>query len=147
MDEDIATFVHAKLAKSDMPRADWPAIANAVPGRANGLFLYARLAMDAFLQPGADLKQVLSQLPTDLNDLYTDMLRENANRSGVSSSVQLLMLQAVTHATRPLRLLELSAMIHSYSPELSVSTLGATKDLIRSACGPLIEFYRMKQSR
>lgn len=93
VDMDISTYVHFVLAKSDIPKTDWDTIANAVPGRANGLFLYAKLAME----------------------------------------------QAVTHATRPLRLLELAEMIRVSRPDGAVRDIRATKELIRAACGPLLE--------
>ncbi|KAH8123735.1 hypothetical protein FP744_10005737 [Trichoderma asperellum] len=139
VDMDISTYVHFVLSKSDIPKTDWDTIANAVPGRANGLFLYAKLAMDAFIERGANIAAVLSKLPSDLNTLYTDLLNEHAARSGVPESIQRLILQAVTHATRPLRLLELAEMIRVGSPDGSVRDIRATKDLIRIACGPLLE--------
>lgn len=139
VDMDISTYVHFVLSKSDIPKTDWDTIVNAVPGRANGLFLYAKLAMDAFIERGANIAAVLSKLPSDLNTLYTDLLNEHAARSGVPESIQRLILQAVTHATRPLRLLELAEMIRVGSPDGSVRDIRATKDLIRIACGPLLE--------
>ena len=111
VDGNISTYVQSALSTSKIPRERWQTIANAVPGRANGMFLYAKLAMDAFLEPGADINAVLTQLPVDLNMLYTKLLREHARASGVPSSVQLLILQFITHATQPLRLLELSEII------------------------------------
>uniref|UniRef100_A0A8H7NIH4 NACHT domain-containing protein n=1 Tax=Bionectria ochroleuca TaxID=29856 RepID=A0A8H7NIH4_BIOOC len=139
VDIDIATFVQFTLSRSTIPQADWKTIMDAVPGRANGLFLYAKLAMDAFLEPGADVKTVLSHLPADLNVLYTDLLKEHSRRSGIADSVQRLILQAVTHSTRPLRLLELAEMIKANNPDGKERDLKATKDLIRAACGPLLE--------
>ncbi|KAH7148266.1 ankyrin repeat-containing domain protein [Dactylonectria macrodidyma] len=139
VDVDIATYVQFALSNSSIPQSDWQVIADAVPGQANGLFIYAKLAMDAFLQPGTDINTVLSQLPADLNVLYTDLLREHAERSGVAEPIQRLILQAVTHATRPLRLLELAEMVKVNSPDGSMRDLKATKGLIRSACGPLLE--------
>jgi hypothetical protein len=139
VDMDISTYVHFVLSKSDIPKADWDTIANAVPGRANGLFLYAKLAMDAFIEPGANIATVLSKLPSDLNSLYTDLLNEHAKRSGVPEVIQHLILQVVTHATRPLRLLELAEMIRISRPDGVVRDIKTTKDLIRTACGPLLE--------
>ncbi|CAH0003764.1 unnamed protein product [Clonostachys byssicola] len=139
VDIDIATFVQFSLSRSTIPQADWKTIMDAVPGRANGLFLYAKLAMDAFLEPGADVKAVLGHLPADLNVLYTDLLKEHSRRSGIADSVQRLILQAVTHSTRPLRLLELAEMIKANNPDGKERDLKATKDLIRAACGPLLE--------
>ncbi|CAH0055187.1 unnamed protein product [Clonostachys solani] len=139
VDIDIATFVQFTLSRSTIPQADWKTIMDAVPGRANGLFLYAKLAMDAFVEPGADVKTVLGHLPADLNVLYTDLLKEHSRRSGVADSVQRLILQAVTHSARPLRLLELAEMIKANNPDGKERDLKATKDLIRAACGPLLE--------
>ncbi|VUC26820.1 unnamed protein product [Clonostachys rosea] len=139
VDADISTFVLSALSGSNVKLSDQELIKSAIPGRANGLFLYAKLAMDAFLEPDADIQQVIRKLPTDLNMLYTELLVQHAQRSGVPPSVQNLILQAVTHATRPLRLLELAEMIRSSDPDHSSRDLKATKELIRAACGPLLE--------
>ncbi|KAL7953228.1 putative ankyrin repeat protein [Trichoderma compactum] len=139
VDVDISTYVHFALSRSNIPESNWKRIADAVPGRANGLFLYAKLAMDAFLEPNVDINAVLLTLPTDLNALYTDLLSEHAKRSGVPDSIQHLILQSVTHATRPLRLLELAAMIRVSMFNDSKWDIKATKGLIRAACGPLLE--------
>ncbi|KAH8660260.1 ankyrin repeat-containing domain protein [Xylariales sp. PMI_506] len=140
VDLDISRFVLHSLSNSDIPQSEWNTIKEAVPGRANGLFLYAKLAMEAFLEPGADAKTVISQLPADLNVLYTDLLREHAKRSGVAPSIQRLILQSVTHATRPLRLLELAEMLRGIDvPGEPARDLKGTKDLVRAACGPLLE--------
>ncbi|KAF4979184.1 hypothetical protein FZEAL_4557 [Fusarium zealandicum] len=139
VDADISTYVQYTLSNSTIPPGEWQTIIDAVPGRANGLFLYGKLAMDAFLDPDADTNRVLSQLPADLNVLYTDLLQDHARRSGVSVKIQRLILQAVTHASRPLRLLELAEMIKVHSPDGAKRDLKTTKDLIRTACGPLLE--------
>ncbi|KAK2606272.1 hypothetical protein QQS21_003320 [Conoideocrella luteorostrata] len=140
VDIDISTFVRQALGRSVIAKDDWARVMDAVPGRANGIFLYAKLAMDAFLEDGADVNTVLSQLPVDLNVLYTNLLQEHAARSGVSRDIQDLLLQSVTHASRPLRLLELADMIQVHLPaEHDTQGLKAAKDLIRIACGPLLE--------
>ncbi|KAM5346981.1 hypothetical protein ACJ41O_009986 [Fusarium nematophilum] len=139
VDADISTYVQYTLSNSAIPQSDWEVIKKAVPGRANGLFLYAKLAMDAFLEEGADITQVIARLPADLNVLYTELLKEHACRSGIAEEIQHLILQAVTHASRPLRLLELAEMIKVLNPDGSARDLKATKSLIRAACGPLLE--------
>lgn len=139
VDLDISTYVRFALSRSTIPENEWQTVTDAVPGCANGLFLYAKLAMDAFLEPGVDVRQVLAHLPADLNVLYTDLLKEHARRSGVAPGIQHLILQFVTHATRPLRLLELAEMIRVSNPDGSKRDLKATKELIRAACGPLLE--------
>lgn len=139
VDIDIAQFVQSSLNSSSVSLQDRRLIEEAVPGRANGLFLYAKLAMDSFLESNADVARVLRSLPTDLNEMYERLLREHSHRSGVPDDVQLLILQWVTHATRPLRLLELAEMLSVTHGPGANKTLESSKDLVRSACGPLLE--------
>jgi ankyrin repeat protein len=139
VDSDIEVYVKSRLLPSSISEEQQETIKRAAPGNANGLFLYARLAMDAFLKEGADVEQVLAALPLDLNVMYQNLLREHARRSGVSEEFQVLILSWATHATRPLRLLELADMLHVTQPELSSVDLKATKELVRTACGPLLE--------
>jgi len=140
VDVDIATFVHHSLERSSIGPADREVIREAIPGRANGLFLFAKLAMEAFLQPGARADEVLQRLPADLDHMYTDLLKEHAQRTGVPEAIQLLILEWVTHATRPLRLLELAEVIRVVHPVGDQPRdLKATKDLVRVACGSLLE--------
>jgi ankyrin repeat protein len=139
VDIDISSYVQHGLDTSAISASDQELIKEAVPGRANGLFLYAKLAMDAFLEPGAKIDEILRSLPLDLNDMYTNLLQEHARRSGVPDEIQLLILQWVTHATRPLRLLELAEMINVTYRIKKERDLKATKDLVRAAVGPLLE--------
>ncbi|KAJ5701489.1 hypothetical protein N7488_009037 [Penicillium malachiteum] len=138
VDLDIAAYVQYRLRKSSIAKEHWSVIEEAIPGRANGMFLYAKISMDAFLEPGADVQEVLQALPMDLNTMYNELLQEHSRRSNVPFELQLLILQFVTHATRPLRLLEIAEMMNTrYSG--SNRTLKESKDLVRAACGPLLE--------
>lgn len=139
VDRDIATFVQHIIKTSSIEEQYHEAIKKAVPGKANGLFLYAKLAMDAFLEPGTAPEQVLENLPTDLNVMYDDLLREHTRRTGISPSLQLLIMQSVTHASRPLRLLELADMINVTQFSDDAKDLKKAKELVRTACGPLLE--------
>lgn len=139
VDMDIAVYVQHRLQNSSVPEEYWNLITEAVPGRANGLFLYARLSMDAFLKPGADAQVVLKNLPVDLNVMYNDLLREHARRSNVPDELQLLILQSITHATRPLRLLEVAELIKATHAPVGNCSLKEIKDLVRAACGPLLQ--------
>jgi len=142
VDVDIASYVERALLSTAFSSAEKNEIRHAVPGRANGIFLYARLAMNSFLEPGAQFNEVLKALPTDLNDTYTNLLREHGARSGIPSDIQRLILQWVTHASRPLRLLELAEMIsvtyNSRDSSHSKPDLASAKVLIRAAAGPLL---------
>ncbi|KAL2126985.1 hypothetical protein VTI74DRAFT_11529 [Chaetomium olivicolor] len=142
VDTDIATYVQHSLASSAIAGEDQVLIKQAVPGRAHGLFLYAKLAMEAFLEPDADVQQVLKTLPTDLNAMYIDLLREHARRSGVPIEIQRLLLCWVTHATRPLRLIEMAEMLSvTYHASGHRHDLRSAKTLVRVACGPLLEVH------
>lgn len=95
--------------------------------------------MDAFLEPGADVYDVLKALPTDLDVMYNTLLREHAKRSNVPDKIQFVILQFVTHATRPLRLLEIAEMMKTTFSPTEYRSLKEIKDLVRAACGPLLE--------
>ncbi|VUC26516.1 unnamed protein product [Clonostachys rosea] len=138
IDIDIATYVQHHLEHSSVPPELHAKIKRVVPGRANGLFLYAKLAMEAFLKPGADVLQVMEALPADLNILYTDLLQQHLLRSGVPEHLQILILSWVTHASRPLRLLEIAEMINK-TQSIDLSGFRAIKELVRTSCGPLLE--------
>lgn len=139
VDLDIAAYVQYKLRHSSIAPESWSVIEEAIPGRANGLFLYAKLSMDAFLESGADANEVLKALPADLNVMYNNLLHEHAIRSAVPEDLQFLVLQFVTHATRPLRILEIAEMVKSVQGPTTDRSLKDTKDLVRAACGPLLE--------
>ncbi|KAK4244840.1 hypothetical protein C7999DRAFT_43570 [Corynascus novoguineensis] len=142
VDSDIAKFVDHSLGQSTIPPEERALIKYAVPGRANGLFLYAKLAMDAFLEPNADVGQILTKLPTDLNAMYDDLLKEHAKTSGVSNDIQHLLLCWATHAIRPLRLLEMAEMLSAtYDMPGDRHDLKSAKALVRVACGPLLEIH------
>ncbi|KAK7418673.1 hypothetical protein QQZ08_011147 [Neonectria magnoliae] len=117
VDVDISTYVRHTLEHTSISERDQGLIKKAVPGRANGLFLYAKLAMNSFLA-NADVASILQKLPLDLNELE--------------------ILQWVTHANRPLRLLELADLIKTTSGK-DYWSLEANKALVRAACGPLLE--------
>ncbi|KAH7270720.1 ankyrin repeat-containing domain protein [Fusarium redolens] len=139
VDIDISTYVRYWLSGTSLSARDQQLVKEAVPGRANGLFLYAKLAMKAFLEPEADIHETIRKLPLGLDDMYIGILREHARRSGISENTQVMILQWVTHATRPLRLLELADMLKTVDGSRFSDSLKENKDLVRTACGPLLE--------
>ena len=98
-----------------------------------------RLILDQLL-PMLKLKPVevlLEDLPSGLEEMYTSLLREHYKRSRVSCELQILILQLVTHASHPLRLLDIAEVIRSTSIA-TLTNLQDAKNVIRSACGPLL---------
>src|ERR1700712_4159870 len=65
------------------------------------------------------------------------MLFDLSLRSQVPQPLQLVILQWVTHSSRPLRLLELATMLDSQNE--SDKARKDTKSVVRAACGPLLE--------
>jgi hypothetical protein len=113
MDHDIATYVQSRLRATDLSQETKTVIQKAIQGKSEGLFLYARLMMDDLFDSGKlqidRITKALSKLPTGLGELYTTMLNDHSIRSGVPQELQFLILQCVTHSSRPLRLLEIAS--------------------------------------
>ncbi|EMT64650.1 Serine/threonine-protein phosphatase 6 regulatory ankyrin repeat subunit C [Fusarium odoratissimum] len=147
VDVDISTYVRYCLSGTSLSERDQQLVKEAVPGRANGLFLYAKLAMKSFLEPEADIHETICKLPLDLDAMYIGILREHARRSGISENTQVMILQWVTHATRPLRLLELADMLKTVEGSRFSDSLKENKDLVRAACGPLLEILPDEATR
>ncbi|RDL35394.1 uncharacterized protein BP5553_07325 [Venustampulla echinocandica] len=137
VEQDIATYVDHRLASSSISIQDRPFITKTVMDRADGLFLYAKLAMDTVLEPSQDPQKALQDIPTELSLVYTNLLREHSKRSGVPDGLQELVLQCVTHAIRPLRLLEIADLIHV--TQQVDRDIKDTKALVCCICGPLLE--------
>lgn len=113
-----------------------------VARRSESLFLYAKLTMDQVeraLQTDdlIDFKRLEDSLPVGLEEVYTSVLAKQRQVNGVSLEVQVLVLEAVTHASRPLRLYELASLIKCIRPEAAAPD--GFKTLIATCCGPLVE--------
>ncbi|KKP00475.1 hypothetical protein THAR02_07420 [Trichoderma harzianum] len=141
---DVARYVSARMATLEPPLSDDKneLIKQTICERANGLFLHARLIADNLaegLRNGHITEETLpgslDRLPRTLQEVYEDMLKEHAYRSGVTAEQQAKILTCVTHASRPLRLIELGSLL---SNMLHIS-LGQGKDLVRRSCGRLLE--------
>ncbi|KAJ4322527.1 hypothetical protein N0V84_004773 [Fusarium piperis] len=137
---DISTYLHHRLGRSPLLAESHDTIINEVLKKADGLFLYAKLAMDmiAGLQTLSEITKTLTTMPVNLSVMYSNLLREHIGRTGLPEGLYILVLQLVTHATRPLRLLEISDCIKVTQPQFGEDT-GTIKSLIRTSCGPLLE--------
>jgi len=141
---DVARYVDARMATLDPPLSEDKneLVRQTICERANGLFLQARLMADNLAEGLRDgrvteetLPDSLDRLPRTLRAVYEDMLKEHARRSGVTAEQQAKILMCVTHASRPLRLIELGSLL---SRMLHVD-LRRGKDLVRAGCGRLLE--------
>ncbi|KAF4447823.1 hypothetical protein F53441_8689 [Fusarium austroafricanum] len=139
---DISKYLQYRLHHSIMPSESHKTIISELLNKADGLFLYAKLAIDTIsrleVQSEEDIMQALAKMPVDLSVMYSDILREHMERTNLSEGLYILILQLVTHATRPLRLLEIADCIKVTRPHFGGDT-GIIKTLIRTSCGPLLE--------
>ncbi|KAG9497868.1 hypothetical protein J7337_010740 [Fusarium musae] len=132
--DNAPTVEHHLDAKKDL--------INMVAEKSQGLFLYAKLAMDQvedFLQSDValNIEDLEASLPVGLEQTYTNMLEKQRGEPGVTIDVQVLILEAVIHASRPLRLNELASLLKCVHPDIIQAS--AFKSLIATSCGPLIE--------
>ncbi|KAJ6786093.1 hypothetical protein PWT90_05981 [Aphanocladium album] len=141
---DVARYIDARMASLEPRLSDDRSelVRQAICERASGLFLHARLVTDNLaqgLQEGhitdETLPNSLDQLPRSLRQVYEEMLKEHAHRSGVSADHQAKILTCVTHSNRPLRLIELGSLV---AQMLNVD-LRRGKELVRASCGRLLE--------
>ncbi|KAK6365442.1 hypothetical protein LTS17_011161 [Exophiala oligosperma] len=145
---DIATFVRSRLHSFDFFDLDEEGrrqLGDMICRLSNGLFLYARLAIDELLVKSHELgreylKSSLSDLPKGVENMYASILNEHRLRTGTSLEQQLTILRWVTHATRPLRLIELANVLNIPKGESAVqSSQAEAKAEVRRSCGPLLE--------
>ncbi|RDW63780.1 hypothetical protein BP6252_11325 [Coleophoma cylindrospora] len=144
---DIARYVTSRLSSLEpsLAKEKELLVQEAVCQRAAGLFLYARLTMDSLaegLHNGTivedELPASLEALPSNLKELYTTILAEHSRRSGITQDQQFTILQCVTQSSRPLRLIELGSIIALLRKD-TLGGLKEAKDLVREACGRLLE--------
>lgn len=143
IDQDIATYVDHLLRNQrqlGITSRDQDSIKFVIQAKATGIFLYAKLMMQEVLRGPEEqpLQNLLSKLPTGVNGMYTSLLKEHSIRSGVPHDLQMLILQWVTHASRPLRLLEVAQIIRTTEKGAAMGSVQEIKDTIRTACGPLL---------
>ncbi|KAJ5675173.1 uncharacterized protein N7477_005107 [Penicillium maclennaniae] len=141
VDRDISTFVTQRLEQTQLGLSptEVEKITNAICERGKGLFLYSKLMLEELLRSPRDMCSRIHNLPEGLGDMYTNLLREHATRSGTSAEFQRLVLEWVTHSARPLRLLELASMIESLPDRGGLDLECNVKNAIRNTCGPLLE--------
>ncbi|KAF4954253.1 hypothetical protein FSARC_12190 [Fusarium sarcochroum] len=145
VDTDIISYLNHRFEmtpKSDHYRQLKQEVINMVARKSEGLFLYAKLTMDQVeaaleIDNPVDIKALEDSLPVGLEQTYTSMLAKQRGEPGVTTDVQVLILEAVTHASRPLRLNELASLLGCIRPDLTESS--RFKALISTCCGPLIE--------
>ncbi|OAA56713.1 Ankyrin repeat-containing domain protein [Niveomyces insectorum RCEF 264] len=142
---DVATYVRVSMGTLEpLLRPEVEALVmQVICDRARGLFLHARLMTENLTEGLKDgriteetLPDCLEVLPKTLEEVYEEMLREHSERSGVSRDQQATVLSCVIHASRPLRLIELGALIARLRGD---DDLSEGKRLIRASCGRLLE--------
>jgi hypothetical protein len=144
---DISQFVKYRINALDfnfLHTKTLDFIFDTICQRSEGLFLYARLMLDEILQcsksseqDDASIRDMVTRLPVGLEQMYNRILQDCSAATGIDTSVQLLILEMVTHSFRPLRLVEIAKAIE-YSPLVREMNMGC-KTIVKTACGPLLE--------
>ncbi|KAF4340900.1 ankyrin-3 [Fusarium beomiforme] len=145
VDIDINAYLNHRFdlaPKSEHHSQMKDAIIRMVAQKSEGLFLYAKLTMDQVedslqSETPLDIEDLEASLPVGLEQTYMSMLAKQREEHGINTDVQVLILEAVTHASRPLRLNELASLLECVRPDIAQP--GSVKPLVASSCGPLIE--------
>ncbi|CAF3540505.1 unnamed protein product [Fusarium graminearum] len=142
VDPDILKYLHHRLDQMSLTLEIRDIIVHEVLKKSDGLFLYAKFAMDTISRIETitveTMQEALDSTPVDLSVMYRNLLQEHMGRTDLPEGLCILVLQLVTHATRPLRLLEIADCIKVTRPQFG-QDIGILKSLIRTSCGPLLE--------
>lgn len=149
MQHDIVAFVKNQLLASEIPQLGkdkFERIKDAICERSNGLFLYAKLTVNELLENShlsygeEAFDATLTDMPVGIEELYSRLLKEQRLRSGISIERQKTILQWVTQAARPLRLIELANILNISGEEAALrGSQAEAKAEARQACGHLLE--------
>ncbi|KAL3484484.1 ankyrin repeat-containing domain protein [Aspergillus germanicus] len=145
--KDISLFIEYRLRQAPGIRdATKETIRTSIEDRVHPSFLYARLMLIELLDQHkketvdrASVENALLSLPTSMETMYSQMLHDHSQVAGVPQERQLLILQLVTHASRPLRLLEIATVLDFLNKNEDKTRHGDTKNMTRMSCGPLLE--------
>ncbi|PTD06270.1 Ankyrin-3 [Fusarium culmorum] len=142
VDPDILKYLHHRLDQMSLTLEIRDTIVHEVLKKSDGLFLYAKFAMDTISRlenaTAETVATALDSTPVDLSVMYRNLLQKHMGRTDLPEGLCILVLQLVTHATRPLRLLEIADCIKVARPQFG-QDIGILKSLIRTSCGPLLE--------
>ena len=146
----ILGYIRYRLRSLDLSSDIQVIVERELVKRSEGLFLYVKLMMDELLKAPVPNPELLDDrirsLPFGLSSMYTRMLDDYSTRTQVPQRLQIEILRWVTHSARPLRIIELAAIIDFLVqtgvfedvPKLRAASSNS-KAMIRVACGPLIE--------
>ncbi|KAI9879308.1 MAG: hypothetical protein M1830_008959 [Pleopsidium flavum] len=146
IDDDIDVYVRSRASSYAAGHPTYETevrkkIEQAVRTKSNGVFLYAKLMLDRIIGMSplsqGELDAELERLPVGLDDLYSSILQEHRRRSGKSQEDQVLVLQWVIHAARPLRLLELANVVNLRQGQKGIEIPQVeSKNMVQRVCGP-----------
>ena len=142
---DISVFVHQRTSTFVSQGVDEDTrqfMETIICERSQGLFLYARLMLDQMAKlisertlDNGKIRDAVTKLPVGLEEMYNQILHDHLTIAKVDQQTQLVLLQLVTHAAHPLRLIELAKALEI---RCQISDT-RSKDVVRMACGPLLE--------
>ncbi|KAJ5091685.1 hypothetical protein NUU61_006555 [Penicillium alfredii] len=147
VNKDISIFVQHRLTQAHhLDESTRESIKRSIEDRVHPSFLYTRLVLTKLLEEDkedslelATVQNALTFLPSSMEDMYSEMLYDHSQLASVPQERQLLILQLVTHSSRPLRLLEIASVLDFLDMNNGTGKHGDTKNMTRMSCGPLLE--------
>jgi hypothetical protein len=141
VDRDISVYISYRLhnSKIDLSPDKIQVVKDAIRERGKGVFLYARIMMEQMLRDPKEFISHIDELPDGLGNMYSNILADYAARFEITQAFQKFLLEWVTHALRPLRLIELAAVITSLADRGGLRPDQDAKLAVRNSCGPLLE--------
>ncbi|KEY64267.1 hypothetical protein S7711_09307 [Stachybotrys chartarum IBT 7711] len=136
VDADIMAYLNHRFDPAAVPegrRRNKQQVVDMVARRCKGSFLSAKSTMDQVEYA------LLCEEPRSMQALEGSLTvaLEQTYKRGISTDVQLFVLEAVTHASRPLRLNELACLLEFVHP--GMETPAGHKALVAASCGGLLK--------
>ncbi|TPX18342.1 uncharacterized protein E0L32_011753 [Thyridium curvatum] len=145
VDADIMSYLHHRFDQAPKARPHnemKQQVIDMVARKSQGLFLYAKLTLDQveaslLAEEPINVTALEELLPVGLEQTYDSVLAKQRREHGLTVELQVTILEAVTHSSRPLRLHELSSLLKCICPGLAAPK--AFKSLVANSCGSLVE--------
>ena len=150
---DIKIYVHGRIESSlaayagSFSRSELGVLTDEITNKASGVFLWVRLVVEELIEGIIDgsnivqLRQILAQIPEELQDLYRRVLQARKNQYAYESYV---MFQIVMHAYEPLSLRHLIAatdviLFGRWKRQWEEDSPDSMRRRLDSRCGGLLE--------
>ena len=151
--QDIKIYIHGRIESSfadyavDYNPRDLENLTDEITNKASGVFLWVKLVVEVLIEGIIDgsnivqLRQILAEIPEELQDLYRRVLQARKSHYALESYV---MFQIVMHVYEPLSLRQLIAatdvvLFGYWKRQWEEDSPGSMRRRLDSRCGGLLE--------